>query len=86
MLWHRRDALRAAPKVPALPALALLLPALALLVFAIKTQAEAMESSGLLLTVCAAVWLALGTRLCAGGGLPARLFVADGAAARPGPE
>ena len=62
MLWHRRDALRAVPKAPALGALALLLPALALLVFAIKTQAEAMESTGLLLTVCAAVWLALGTQ------------------------
>jgi len=62
MLWHRRDALKAAPKAPALGALALLLPALALLVFAIKTQAEALESTGLLLTICAAVWLALGTR------------------------
>lgn len=62
MLWHRRDALKAVPKAPALGALALLLPALALLVFAIKTQAEALESTGLLLTICAAVWLALGTR------------------------
>ena len=62
MLWHRREALRAVPKAPALGALALLLPGLALLVFAIKTQAEALESTGLLLTVCAAVWLALGTR------------------------
>ena len=62
MLWHRRDALKAAPKAPALGALALLLPALALLVFAIKTQAEALESTGLLMTICAAVWLALGTR------------------------
>ena len=62
MLWHRRDALRAVPKAPAMGVLVLLLPALALLVFAIKTRAEAMESTGLLLTVCAAVWLTLGTR------------------------
>lgn len=70
MLWHRRDALRAAPKVPAPGALALLLPALALLVFAIKTQAEAMESTGLLLTVCAGVWLALGTRFVRSAAFP----------------
>ena len=70
MLWHRRDALRAVPKAPALPALVLLLPALALLVFAIKTRAEAMESTGLLLTVCAAVWLALGTRFARAAAFP----------------
>ena len=70
MLWHRRDALRAAPKAPALGALALLLPALALLVFAIKTQAEAMESTGLLLTVCAGVWLALGARFVRAAAFP----------------
>ncbi len=62
MLWHRRDALRAVPKAPAPAALALLLPALALLVFAIKTQAEALESTGLLLSVESSIWLALGTR------------------------
>ena len=61
MLWHRRDALRAVPKAPALGALVLLLPALALLVFAIKTQAEALESTGLLLAFMSSVWLALGT-------------------------
>ena len=61
MLWHRRDALRAVPKAPALGALALLLPALALLVFAIKTQAEALESTGLLLAFVSSVWLVLGT-------------------------
>ena len=61
MLWHRRTALAAVPKTPAIFALILLIPALALLVFAIKIQAEALESTGLLLTVTAAVWLALGT-------------------------
>lgn len=70
MFWHRRDALRAVPKAPAPAALALLLPALALLVFAIKTQAEAMESTGLLLTVWSSVWLALGTRFVRAAAFP----------------
>lgn len=70
MLWHRREALRAVPKVPALGALALLLPALALLVFAIKTQAEALESTGLLLTIWGGVWLALGTRFVRAAAFP----------------
>ena len=70
MLWHRRDALRAVPKAPAPSALALLLPALALLVFAIKTQAQALESTGLLLTACGSVWLALGTRFVRAAAFP----------------
>ncbi len=70
MLWHRRGALRAAPKAPAWGALALVVPALALLVFAIKTQAEALESTGLLLTVCGGVWLALGTRFVRAAAFP----------------
>ena len=61
MLWHQRTAFAATTKQPALPALALLIPALALLVFAIKVQAEALESTGLLLTMTAGVWLVLGT-------------------------
>ena len=61
MLWHRRRTLAAAPKNSAIFALVLLIPALALLVFALKVQAEALESTGLLLTVTAGVWLVLGT-------------------------
>jgi len=61
MLWHRRTALAAVVKKPAMIALGLLVPALALLVFALKVQAEALESTGLLLTVTAGVWLVLGT-------------------------
>jgi len=61
MLWHRRSALAAAAKQPALSALGLLLPGLALLVFALKIQAEALESTGLLLTATAGVWLVLGS-------------------------
>lgn len=70
MLWHRRDALRTVPKAPALIALALLLPALALLVAAIKMQTEALESTGLLLTVVSSVWLALGTRFVRASAFP----------------
>ncbi len=70
MLWHRRDALRAVPKAPALPALALLLPALALLIFALKIQAEFLESCGLLLTVVGGVWLALGGRFVRAAAVP----------------
>ncbi len=61
MLWHQRPALARAVKRPALPALAVLAPALALLVFALKIQAEALESTGLLLTLTAGVWLVLGS-------------------------
>jgi exosortase len=61
MLWHKRSALAATIKQPAFSALALLLPGLALLVFALKIEAEALESTGLLLTVTAGIWLVLGT-------------------------
>ncbi len=61
MLWHKRDTLAAVVKKPALQAICLLLPGLALLVFAEKIEAEALESTGLLLTLTAGVWLALGT-------------------------
>ena len=61
MLWHKRSALAEAVKRPAPAALCLLLPGLALLVFALKIQAEALESTGLLLTMTAGVWLVLGS-------------------------
>ena len=70
MLWHRRDALRAVPKAPAPGALVLLLPGLVLLVFAIKTQAEALESTGLLLTIMSGVWFTLGTRFVRAAAFP----------------
>lgn len=61
MLWHKRAALAAVVQKPAVQAVGLVVPALALLVFAVKVQAEALESTGLLLTVTAGVWLVLGT-------------------------
>ena len=61
MLWHRREALQAVPKKPALGALLLLIPSLALLVFAIKLPAEALESAAFLFTIVGSVWLTLGT-------------------------
>ena len=70
MLWHRRDVLRAAPKVPFWPALALLVPALGLLVFAEKLPAESLESFALLLTIVGSVWLAGGTRLLRAAAFP----------------
>lgn len=61
MLWHKRAALAEVVKKPAIWALGVLIPALCLLVFALKIQAEALESTGLLLTLTAGVWLVLGT-------------------------
>lgn len=61
MLWHKRTVLAAVLKKPAVQAVGLLLPGLALLVFAQKIEAEALESTGLLLTLTAGVWLVLGT-------------------------
>ena len=62
MFRHRRDALKAAPKAPCAAALLVLVPALALLVLAVKTELEAVESGAFLLTLWSAIWLALGTR------------------------
>ncbi len=70
MLWHRRNALRAVPTAPAPAALAALVPALALLIFALKMHAEALESTGLLLTIWSSVWLALGTRFVRAAAFP----------------
>jgi exosortase len=61
MLWHKRALLAAVVKKPAAAAAGLLLPALVLLVFAEKIEAEALESTGLLLSLTAGAWLVLGT-------------------------
>lgn len=62
MFWHRREAVRACPKTPFLPALLVLVPALALFVFASKSYALALMSLAFLLILWSGVWLALGTR------------------------
>lgn len=70
MLWHKRTALAAAVKRAAWAALLLVVPGLALLVFAQKIEAEALESTGFLLTVTGGVWLALGTALARAAWFP----------------
>ncbi len=70
MLWYRRDALKAVPKVPCPAALLLLVPALALLVLAVKTELEAVESFSFLLTLWGAVWVVLGTRFVRAAAFP----------------
>ncbi len=61
MLWHKRAALAAVVKKPALGAALVAAAGLALLVFALQVQAEALESTGLLLAITGGAWLVLGT-------------------------
>lgn len=60
MLWHLRQPLGQLPKQMAPAALALLLPALALLVFAQKSDMQALMSWSFLLTIVAAAWFVAG--------------------------
>jgi exosortase len=64
MLWHRRDALRAALAVRdgrrSRVALLLLIPSLALLIFALKQEMQALQSQAFLLTLVGGVWLVAG--------------------------
>ena len=62
MLWHRREALRAAPLRPCYGALAVLAPALALLVLSTREEMPAVMGLSFLLTVWSGLWLLLGTR------------------------
>ena len=62
MLWHRREALRAAPLRPSYGALAVLAPALALLVLSTRDEMPAVMGLSFLLTVWSGLWLVLGTR------------------------
>ena len=61
MLWNDRAGLSGVVKRPNFWAVMLLVPALALLVFAIKEDARALQSLGLMLAVWSSVWLALGS-------------------------
>ena len=61
MFWARRDALRATPKTPFLPALVVLVPVLAAFVFASKSYALALMGAAFLLILWSGVWAALGT-------------------------
>ena len=62
LLWHRRAALRAAPRVPCPAAFGVLLPALALLVWSSAQEMALVMSVSFLLSLWSAVWLTLGTR------------------------
>lgn len=63
MVWHRRDAIRAAPKYPAPAALLVLLPALLGLVLAVHADMQALQSTSFLLAICAGVWFVGGRAL-----------------------
>ncbi len=62
LLWHRRKALRAVPRVPCLAALAVLLPATGLLIWSSAQEMALVMSFSFLLSFWAAVWLVLGTQ------------------------
>ena len=62
MLWHRRAALRAAPRTPCWGALAVFLPAVALLIWASGQELAWVMDNSFLLSLWSGVWLVLGTR------------------------
>jgi exosortase len=61
MLWNDRERLSQAHKQPNLWASAVVVASLGLLVFAIKEDARALQSLGLMLTLWSGVWMALGS-------------------------
>ena len=75
LLWHRRDALRAAPRVPCPAALSLLLPAMGLLVWSSAQQMALVMSASFLLSFWAAVWLVLGTRWVRAAAFPLAFLI-----------
>lgn len=60
MLWHRRDALAAAPKKSVPAALLLVVPALTLLVVAVKGEMQAVMSWTFLLSLIGGIWFVFG--------------------------
>ncbi len=75
LLWHRREALRAAPRVPCPSALALLLPAVGLLVWSSAQEMALVMSFSFLLSLWASVWLVLGTRWVRAAAFPLLFLV-----------
>ncbi|BDI28717.1 hypothetical protein CCAX7_007680 [Capsulimonas corticalis] len=70
MLWYRRDTIAAVPKKPNYFALAVLLPSLLLLIFAIKSQMQAVMSTSFLLILWSSVWLVFGGALVRAMAIP----------------
>ena len=62
MLWHRRAALREAPRTPCWAALAVFLPAVALLVWSSGQELAWVMDNSFLLSLWSGIWLVLGTR------------------------
>ena len=75
LLWHRRAALRAAPRVPCPAAFAVLLPAMGLLVWSSAQEMALVMSFSFLLSFWSAVWLVLGTRWVRAAAFPLAPFV-----------
>ena len=74
MLWHRRQALRAAGVRPCYGALLLLLPAAGLLVLSEKRYLEWLASLALMVTGWSGCWLVLGTRWVRAAAFPLAFF------------
>ena len=83
MIWHRRDALREAPKKTNFAALSLFVPALMLLIYAQKVQMEAIMSWSFLLAITSGVWFLFGTQFLKAASFP--LFFLWLMAPLPGP-
>ena len=83
MLWHRRDALRAVGARTCPAALPFTIATLTLMVYAVKSGMEAVESLAFLWTVVGALWFVLGTRWIRAAAVP--LLFLFGMAPLPGP-
>ena len=75
LLWHRREAVRAAPRVPCPAALALLLPAVGLLLWSSAQEMALVMSFSFLLSLWSAVWLVLGTRWLRAAAFPLAFLI-----------
>ena len=62
MLWHRRAALREAPRKPCWAALAVLVPSVALLIWSSGQELAWVMDNSFLLCVWSGIWLVMGTR------------------------
>ncbi len=75
LLWHRRAALRAAPRVPCATAFLVLLPAMGLLVWSSAQEMALVMSFSFLLSFWSAVWLVLGTRWVRAAAFPLAFLI-----------